>query len=772
MTPSAWRARFRRFGTRLSAAVVGSSAVAVSIDRLTGLPNAGALRSSLEEEAARAARFDRPTGLLIIEIDDADDLVTRYGQPGHDAVMRGIAARLRELARTYDAAARIGSHQFGVLVPEVGVDGARAVADRIHARFAEQPVRVPTAERPVPVSVSIGIATYPDDTDDHLELLVEAELAASYARVQGGSRTALAAGLPEEFRGAARAGRGGWRLLARIAEESDAGAAAAPDVPIDGTATARELGERARRQRTEARHAGSGPGSGTAAVAGDGDRLVRVSPEPMAHARPSTDRLLGAVTLIAAVAAVVAVVSGPLRVELGALLLFAGLAVGAEWYAESIYGRSTSSWAAVPLIAFAVAATSPVELALAGLLTGAGGGIFRGVRGRQAVYNVGVLILSGLAAYGTVAGLGWLELDVGSIAPAVVMGVAAGVAFFVVDTWLVATAVAVTSRSSVLDVWREDLLWLVPHQLGMGALGGAMAFAYRLFGIEGVALLTLPAVGLHLAQRQFVARTRDHVMRLRSLNDDLSAANTHVVRVNERLTEALEQVNEGYLVTVESLAAAVDAKDSYTGSHIDRVEAYGRLLLQVVDPELRDDEQLVWGFRLHDVGKIGVPDRILLKPGPLDDDEWELMRRHPEIGAQIIEAAPFLQGARDIVLHHHERWDGDGYPRGLGGQAIPFGARLFSLVDAYDAMTSDRPYRRAMALEEALEEILRHQGSQFDPAMVEAMMQVERDRLARVPEEIERQRQLAGRRSHIGRLLIPIAEGLETHREHAGSPLP
>ena len=212
----------------------------------------------------------------------------------------------------------------------------------------------------------------------------------------------------------------------------------------------------------------------------------------------------------------------------------------------------------------------------------------------------------------------------------------------------------------------------------------------------------------------------------------------------------------------------MDAKDTYTGSHITRVEAYGKLLLEILDPKLTDDDQMLWGFRLHDVGKIGVPDSALLKPGPLDEEEWLLMRRHPEIGAQIIEAAPFLQGARDIVLHHHERWDGRGYPFGLSGAAIPFGARMFSSVDAFDAMTSDRPYRKAMPFEQALEEMRRHGGTQFDPEVVEAWFQVDMDRLAEVRDQVGRDLGATRRsRSRVGGLLIPIASEFEEEVEAA-----
>jgi HD-GYP domain-containing protein (c-di-GMP phosphodiesterase class II) len=130
------------------------------------------------------------------------------------------------------------------------------------------------------------------------------------------------------------------------------------------------------------------------------------------------------------------------------------------------------------------------------------------------------------------------------------------------------------------------------------------------------------------------------------------------------------------------------------------------------------------GSLLHDVGKIGVSDTILLKPGKLDPEEWELMRRHPEIGYNMLRQVKFLQGAANLVLAHHERWDGKGYPKGLAGDEIPLGSRIFSVVDTFDSMTSDRPYRRALTTIEALNEILKHSSTQFDPLVVEAFLDI------------------------------------------------
>jgi ribonuclease P protein subunit RPR2 len=181
------------------------------------------------------------------------------------------------------------------------------------------------------------------------------------------------------------------------------------------------------------------------------------------------------------------------------------------------------------------------------------------------------------------------------------------------------------------------------------------------------------------------------------------------------------ELERSYFHTVRALAAAVEAKDGYTGAHIHRVHAIGLLLAREIAPEQAADPQLAYGFLLHDIGKLSVPDAVLKKPGPLTDNEWLLMRRHPEAGARILDAIPFLDRAVDVVLHHHERWDGRGYPAGLREDGIPLWARIFSVADTVDAITSNRPYRRGRPLDQAIDEILSRAGTQFDPECAHAL---------------------------------------------------
>ncbi|HEX9890806.1 MAG TPA: HD domain-containing phosphohydrolase [Actinomycetota bacterium] len=191
---------------------------------------------------------------------------------------------------------------------------------------------------------------------------------------------------------------------------------------------------------------------------------------------------------------------------------------------------------------------------------------------------------------------------------------------------------------------------------------------------------------------------------------------------SRELEKALEDLNEAYLSTMKTLAFLVEAKDAGTRMHLDRTHQYGLALARTIDPDLGARPELGYGFLLHDIGKIGISERILNKQGPLTPSEWSVMKTHPLIGAQIVSHIRFLGDAVDVIRCHHERFDGDGYPRGLKEEEIPLSARIFSVVDAYDAMTSDRPYRRAMPVEQAVEQIVQGSGTHFDPEVVEAFL--------------------------------------------------
>jgi putative nucleotidyltransferase with HDIG domain len=191
-----------------------------------------------------------------------------------------------------------------------------------------------------------------------------------------------------------------------------------------------------------------------------------------------------------------------------------------------------------------------------------------------------------------------------------------------------------------------------------------------------------------------------------------------------QLETALRQVERGYEDTLEALGAAIDLRDSETAGHSRRVTLYSAKLAKELGAKEQERKTIAMGAWLHDIGKLAIPDAILLKPGALTEEEWSIMRSHAQIGFDLVKGIPFLADAAEIILRHHERCDGSGYPGGLKAADIPMGARVFAVADTVDAMTSDRPYRSAHSFEEAHEEIRHGSGSRYDSQVANAFLSV------------------------------------------------
>ena len=240
--------------------------------------------------------------------------------------------------------------------------------------------------------------------------------------------------------------------------------------------------------------------------------------------------------------------------------------------------------------------------------------------------------------------------------------------------------------------------------------GGAYDFIQKPVNPEEL----LIKAGRALERRQLVIERRQHQELLER----------RVTEATSELASTVRHLEETYRVTLEALGSAIDTRDVGTHAHSRRVRGYSLAIARahgVPESQMPDIEH---GVMLHDIGKIGIPDAILLKPGPLTPKEWTVMRSHPEIGRRLVEKIPFLRGAISIVYHHHERWDGTGYPLGLRGEGIPLEARIFAIADALDAMTFDRPYSRAISFETARDEIKRCVGTHFDPAVVDTFLTI------------------------------------------------
>jgi putative nucleotidyltransferase with HDIG domain len=309
---------------------------------------------------------------------------------------------------------------------------------------------------------------------------------------------------------------------------------------------------------------------------------------------------------------------------------------------------------------------------------------------------------------------------------------AASLACFALSAVFVGAENTLRTGHSIGDFWGKHA-WVAPNYLILGVIGLALAAAYLALGVVGILVFLAPAGMMRFSMKLYVDKTKENVEKLEMQNDALRTANIEVRRVSEELRVS-------YDGTLEALVNALDARDQETKGHSIRVQSYMMDIAREmgVVEGTQDWVDMQRGSLLHDVGKIGVSDTILLKPAKLTDAEWESMRQHPEIGFNMLKQVKFLQGAAEIILCHHERWDGRGYPRGLNEEEIPLGARIFTVVDTFDSMTSDRPYRKALTTLDALNEIMRCSGSQFDPRVVEAFLDIyetwviEREELHRI----------------------------------------
>jgi putative nucleotidyltransferase with HDIG domain len=311
-------------------------------------------------------------------------------------------------------------------------------------------------------------------------------------------------------------------------------------------------------------------------------------------------------------------------------------------------------------------------------------------------------------------------------------GLFAGVATFAFLALFVTWTSSLLSGQRFKDVWANHR-WVALHYLAFAVVGLGLLASFQTLGYWGIVAYLTPAFMLRISMKQYVDKTAENVEKLKQQNAALESANLEIKKVSAELVVT-------YNSTLEALVNALEARDHETKGHSVRVARYMLNIAEAlgVKPGTKEWTDMQHGALLHDVGKIGVPDAILLKPGKLTKDEWERMRLHPEIGYAILREVRFLQGAAEIVLAHHERWDGLGYPKKLKAEEIPLGSRIFSVVDTFDSMTSDRPYRKAMDPSEALNEILRCSGTQFDPLVVEAFLDIyqdwviERERLQRL----------------------------------------
>ena len=645
------------------------------VDPKTGLYNARHFAAQLREELERAARFERPLTVVMADLDLLRDINNSYGHLAGDAVLKGLAEIFMKQLRHYDVPARFGGEEFAILLPETTPEQALEIAERIRRSVAETRFEVETSSEPIRATVSLGVAGFPKDGTDANELIHQADLAVYRAKLQGRNR-ALGANAEALLPPDARSAR-----LAAVPEEGDYRAPAPRALPQEP--------ETERRQSHTARPHTPGRPHFLALSPGVAAFVALVSVGGIAAGLASL--LFGAHGDILGYLAVLVLVGG-------------GQALALDFEGGSISVSAVGLLAGVAL--FGPSAALPLAAAIVAVEWSS-----RRDPWYYVLFNLGALTFASLAA-AAIFSIGW-EGRAGSLVTAGA-GLVAGGAYFVVNTGLLSAAMALEGHDEWRRVWNERFAWLLPHYVAFGAVGGAIALAYQAIGLYGLAVFVLPLFLMRKTMAAYLGHTERSTKKLRQAAQTIRTQNVSLEKANRLLKERST-------AAMESLSATVDARDAYTAGHSRRVQQLALAIGRELSLSQAELDLLGHAALFHDIGKLAVPDAILLKPSSLTPDEWALMQRHADEGARIIDRLGFLDDAVPAIRHHHERWDGTGYPHGLTGEEIPLGARIIHVADALDSMLTTRIYRAARAAGDAVEELRRGAGTQFCPRCVAAL---------------------------------------------------
>ena len=300
---------------------------------------------------------------------------------------------------------------------------------------------------------------------------------------------------------------------------------------------------------------------------------------------------------------------------------------------------------------------------------------------------------------------------------AATLGLIGGAVYFGVNMGLLSLASAVEGHESPWRVFHERFSWLLPHYVVYGFIGAVMGVAYEAVGLYALAVFAVPLLLMRKTQEAYLKHTQKSAQKLREAAETIQSQNVSLEQANRLLRERST-------AAMESLSATVDARDSYTAGHSRRVQQLSLAIGRELGLSQAELDLLGHAALFHDIGKLAIPDAILLKPASLTGEEWALMQRHAEEGARIIDRLGFLQDAVPSIRHHHERFDGTGYPDRLRGEDIPLGARIIHVADALDSMLTTRIYRAARPVHEVLAEVKNKAGSQFCPRCVAALERI------------------------------------------------
>ncbi len=650
------------------------------VDPKTNVYNVSYFNARMADELARAQKANQPLTVVMADLDHLREINNAYGHLAGDMAIQGVANILRRYCRSGQIVARFGGEEFAILMPRTQPHEALVIVESMRRAVENSVFDAGNGRRKFQVTMSFGITEWLSRDATVKDVIEQADQALYQAKSLGRNRACLYTPEPDAQPAHHHAPADLPLSPASPAHEAqDTANAANPANPADGAETVEDTVE----------------GEGTSA-----------DPAP-----PPAWRLYAFIGLLTAVNGLLALLL--LRQShapdwLG-IALFAALAVAAEWANVEIYARQTSvSTSAAALLAGVLIFGAPAALCIGPAIAAATWFKYRSPLVRF-WFNANNHVLGGLLCAGMVAAIG-SPLTGAHVIVQVIVAVGCAVTLYLSSTFLVAQAIALGSGQSSRAIWTERFRWLGLHYVALGLVAFGMAASYPTIGAAGITLLLLPLIVIRYGQKQYISATEAMVHKLQQTNADL---------VQQK--QAVEHLNQEML---DLLAAAVDLRNHSVQSHSTQVARYATDIARHLGLPESQVEQVRKAALLHDIGKLAIPDHILYKSASLTAQEYAAIQQHPVVGAELLARFSSFRRLTPFVLHHHEHYDGGGYPDRLAGVQIPLEARIVGLADAVEAMASRRPYQPPMPAAAIKGELRRCSGTQFDPRVVDAFLAI------------------------------------------------
>lgn len=655
-------------------------------DPKTGLYNAEYMNKQLRKEVPRTRRPERPLCLVMADLDLLREINNTYGHVAGDAVIKKVAQILQALARDTDTVARFGGEEYTVLMPDTTTGEAFIQAEAMRKAIEAAEFTVAQDAMPIKVTMSFGIAECEGANQPIEELLHTADLA-MYEAKDAGRNTCCVYD----------------RWTPEIAPLDTRGS-----ISIEGNTTMSKYGNA---NRSDSHSGAEGGWNGSPSRRGIPKRRHAPSVE-FSEVRTGSARAVKLYVLsVAGLAAVLsALLIRPIPLaEVAGLVLFVALAALLEWLVTDDFSMNIAVPTSVAALIASTLLFGPVGAVASSLTIAAVAQVHRRWDLEQFAFRASNQVIGGLLCAGLIVWTGmdylafptWRQIVFASLCALVI---------YAGNTLLAAGYAGMHSSKPWYQIWIKRYMRQAAQYAAMGLIAFALIYFYLLVGVFGVLIMLVPLALLHYGQREYLNATKQSIDALQQTYEQLATKNREIEKLNEELLLAL--------------ASTIDLRDPDVLEHSKQVARYAVLTAEELGLDTDHVKLVRRGGLMHDIGKLAIPEAILFKPDRLTEEEYEIVKEHVTIGADLLDDFGTLQSVANSVRHHHERWDGRGYPDGLAGEEIPVEARILALADSVEAMASDRPYRAGMDVDEILAEVRAQSGTQFDPDVVKAFTRV------------------------------------------------